>query len=83
MCLAAHRQAGLCPGRRLTHWHTAKPLCVQVGQVILNLPNSMAKLSLAGGILTQLGGAALATYTLLLLAALYQEYKRAEVRECE
>ncbi|KAI8476179.1 MAG: transmembrane amino acid transporter protein-domain-containing protein [Monoraphidium minutum] len=53
----------------------------QVGQVILNLPNSMSKLSLAGGIAVQLGCAACAVYTLFLLVALYHEYKREEVRK--
>lgn len=48
--------------------------------VILNLPNSMAKLGMIGGALTQVGCAAAAVYTLFLLVALYHEYKRAEVR---
>lgn len=46
----------------------------------MNLPNSMSKLSLTGGILVQLGCAGIAVYTLFLLVALYHEYKRAEVR---
>jgi regulator of sirC expression with transglutaminase-like and TPR domain len=50
-----------------------------VGQVLLNLPNSTAKLSLAGGIFVQLGCAAAAVYTLFLLVALYMEHKRTEV----
>ncbi|GAX79909.1 hypothetical protein CEUSTIGMA_g7349.t1 [Chlamydomonas eustigma] len=52
----------------------------QVGQVLLNLPNSMARLGLVGGILTQTFCAATAVYTLCLLQSLYHEVKRMQVK---
>jgi hypothetical protein len=70
--LAGPKRAALHPCGPLTPRH-------QVGQVLLNLPNSTAKLSLAGGMLAQIGCAAAAVYTLLLLVALYHEHKRDEV----
>ena len=39
----------------------------------------MAKLGLAGGILTQLAAVSAGVYTLWLLSALYHEFKRSEV----
>jgi amino acid permease len=52
----------------------------QVGQVILNLPNSMAKAGLALGVVFQVTAATVAVYTLWLLSTLYLEFKRAAVR---
>lgn len=54
-------------------------MLLQVSQVILNLPNSMAKCGMGLGVLFQLICASAAVYTLWLLSALYQEYKRASV----
>jgi amino acid permease len=52
---------------------------LQVGQVILNLPNSMAKAGLPLGSFFQLWAAVVSMYTLYLLSLLYQEYKRRAV----
>ena len=51
----------------------------QVGQVILNLPNSMSKAGLTLGSFFQLWAAVVSMYTLWLLSTLYQEYKRKAV----
>lgn len=58
------------------HWFVQ-----QVGQVILNLPNSMAKCGLGLGTFFQIMCASAAVYTLWLLSALYQEYKRSGVSQ--
>ncbi len=57
------------------------PCCLspQVGQVILNLPNSMAKAGLPLGTFFQLWAALVSLYTLWLLSHLYQEFKRRAV----
>lgn len=65
--------------------HLGRASCVcpsdqsQVGSVILNLPNSMAKCGMALGIVFQVTCASAAVYTLWLLSALYQEFKRSAV----
>lgn len=51
----------------------------QVGQVILNLPNSMAKCGMGLGTFFQVMCATAAVYTLWLLSSLYQEFKRTAV----
>eukprot|EP00775_Hariotina_reticulata_P005826 gene5826-6067_t len=53
----------------------------QVGQVILNLPNSMAKCGVGLGTVFQVTCASAAVYTLWLLSALYQEFKRQAVKD--
>lgn len=50
-----------------------------MGQVILNMPNSMAKAGLALGSFFQLWAAVVSLYTLWLLSHLYQEFKRSAV----
>ncbi len=49
---------------------------LQVGQVILTLPNAFASTGLASGVFFQLIFATLALWTLFLLATLYQEFRR-------
>ena len=52
------------------------PLCLQVGQVILTLPNAFSSTGLAAGVFFQLVFATVALWTLFLMAALYQEFRR-------
>lgn len=49
---------------------------LQVGQVILTLPNAFATTGMASGVFFQLIFATLALWTLFLLATLYQELKK-------
>ncbi len=49
---------------------------LQVGQVILTLPNAFATTGMASGVFFQLVFATLALWTLYLLATLYQELKK-------
>ena len=51
-------------------------LCLQVGQVILTLPNAYSTTGLAAGVFFQLIFASVALWTLFLLATLYQEFRR-------
>jgi len=49
---------------------------LQVGQVILTLPNAFATTGMASGVFFQLIFATLALWTLFLLATLYQELQK-------
>ena len=51
-------------------------LCLQVGQVILTLPNAFSSTGLAAGVFFQLVFATVALWTLFLMATLYQEFRR-------
>lgn len=68
-----HSSANAC---QLTVLLVSDLCSLQVGQVILNLPNSMAKAGLPLGTFFQLWAAVVSLYTLWLLSNLYQEYKR-------
>lgn len=66
--------ANTTPAHATVVQHTL--LCLQVGQVILTLPNAFSKTGLAAGIFFQLIFATVALWTLFLMATLYQEFKR-------
>lgn len=79
MCLQGSKQRNHCCYSaynvstllQLVHWSR-----VQVGQVLLTLPNSFAATGLAMGIVFQLLFATAALWTLYMLAALYQEFRK-------
>lgn len=66
--------SNMTPALAMVVQHTL--LCLQVGQVILTLPNAFSKTGLAAGIFFQLIFATVALWTLFLMATLYQEFKR-------
>lgn len=58
------------------HLQHSLPCCLQVGQVILTLPNAFSTTGLAAGVFFQLTFATVALWTLFLMATLYQEFRR-------
>lgn len=58
------------------HLNSSSAIGLQVGQVILTVPNAYLTTGLAAGVLFQLIFASVALWTLFLLATLYQEFKR-------
>lgn len=72
--LVPHHQDLLSLG--LTMANTACFAGLQVGQVILTLPNAFSTTGLAAGVFFQLIFATVALWTLFLMATLYQEFRR-------
>uniref|UniRef100_A0A383W752 Amino acid transporter transmembrane domain-containing protein n=1 Tax=Tetradesmus obliquus TaxID=3088 RepID=A0A383W752_TETOB len=82
------KKVGRVPWYQRLLWEGGRPfdafltiVSAQVGQVILNLPNSMAKAGLPLGTFFQLWAAVVSMYTLWLLSMLYQEFKRRAIKE--
>ncbi|KAF6262602.1 transmembrane amino acid transporter protein-domain-containing protein [Scenedesmus sp. NREL 46B-D3] len=81
------KKIGRVPWYQRVLWEGGRPIdafltivSAQVGQVILNLPNSMAKAGLPLGTFFQLWAAVVSMYTLWLLQLLYQEFKRSAIK---
>ena len=69
MAEASQHQCSLCPA-------------LQIGQIMLSIPNAYAKMGLAAGLCLSIGSGFISAYTIVLLVHLYEERKRRLVSRC-
>ena len=55
---------------------------LQIGQIMLSIPNAYAKMGLAAGLCLSIGSGFISAYTIVLLVHLYEERKRRLVSHC-
>ena len=67
--VAKEHQQSLCPA-------------LQIGQIMLSIPNAYAKMGLAAGLCLSVGSGFISAYTIVLLVHLYEERKRRLVSHC-
>lgn len=59
---------------------TSFPVALQIGQIMLSMPNAYAKMGLAAGLCLSLFSGCVSAYTIMLLVHLYEERKKRLVR---
>ena len=82
-CLAYHNLLSgatllLMAGQGYAAWGHQQSLCaaLQIGQIMLSIPNAYAKMGLAAGLCLSIGSGFVSAYTIILLVHLYEERKR-------